>query len=75
MIVDGEILTRYLVGTGGWAYFKVPNKSSLKTYSEVFNSVEVNHAFYEYPDVRLVERWRRTVPEGFMFSVRSHHER
>jgi hypothetical protein len=27
-------LPDFLVGTGGWAYFKVPNKSSLKAYSE-----------------------------------------
>ena len=47
-------LAEYLVGTGGWAYFKVPNKSSLKAYSEVFNFVEVNQTFYEYPDMRVV---------------------
>jgi uncharacterized protein YecE (DUF72 family) len=74
MIVVGELLTQYLVGTGGWAYFKVPGKSSLKAYSGVFNFVEVNHTFYEYPDMRLVERWRRTVPEDFTFSVRCHQD-
>ena len=64
----------YLVGTGGWAYFKVPHKPSLKAYSEAFNFVEVNHTFYEYPDVRRVERWRRTVPEEFTFAVRCHQD-
>ena len=29
-------LVEYLVGTGGWAYFQVPGKPSLKAYSEVF---------------------------------------
>lgn len=67
-------MTDYLIGTGGWAYFKVPNKSSLKAYSEVFNFVEVNYTFYEYPDVSTVERWRRTVPEDFTFSVRCHQD-
>jgi uncharacterized protein YecE (DUF72 family) len=67
-------LTDYLVGTGGWAYFKAPNKPSLKAYSEVFNFVEVNHTFYEYPEVRMVERWRRTVPEEFTFAVRCHQD-
>lgn len=67
-------LTDYLVGTGGWAYLEVPNKPSLKAYSEVFNFVEVNCTFYEYPDVRVVERWRRTVPEEFMFAVRCHQD-
>jgi uncharacterized protein YecE (DUF72 family) len=64
----------YLIGTGGWAYFKVPGKLSLKAYSEVFNFVEVNQTFYEYPDMRTVEHWRRTVPEEFTFSVRCHQD-
>lgn len=67
-------MTEYLIGTGGWAYFKIPNKRSLKAYSEHFNFVEVNHTFYEHPDSRMVERWRRTVPEDFVFSVRCHQE-
>ena len=67
-----ERLTDYLIGTGGWAYFKVPGKPSLKAYSEVFNFVEVNQTFYEYPNMRVVEGWRRTVPDEFTFSVRCH---
>jgi len=67
-------LTDYLVGTGGWAYFKVPNKPSLKAYSDIFNFVEVNNTFYEYPELRRVTRWRRTVPEDFTFSVRCHQD-
>jgi uncharacterized protein YecE (DUF72 family) len=69
-----QALTDYLIGTGGWAYFQVPRKPSLKAYSEVFNFVEVNYAFYEYPDTRIVEHWRRTVPEDFTFAVRCHQE-
>ncbi len=64
----------FLVGTGGWAYFNVSSKPSLKAYSEVFNFVEVNHTFYEYPDVQMVERWRRTVPESFTFAVKCHRD-
>jgi uncharacterized protein YecE (DUF72 family) len=67
-------LTDYFIGTGGWAYFKVPNKPSLRAYSEVFNFVEVNYTFYEYPDTRLVEQWRRAVPEDFTFAVRCHQD-
>jgi len=67
-------LTNFLVGTGGWAYFKAPNKPSLKAYSEVFNFVEVNYTFYQYPNNRLVEGWRKTVPKDFTFSVRSHQD-
>ena len=67
-------MTDYLVGTGGWAYFKVPDKPPLKAYSEVFNFVEVNYTFYKYPDTRLVEKWRRTVPNNFTFAVRCHQD-
>jgi uncharacterized protein YecE (DUF72 family) len=67
-------LPDFLVGTGGWAYFKVPNKPSLKAYSEAFNFAEVNYTFYEYPNVRVVEGWRQNVPEDFTFSVRCHQD-
>jgi len=67
-------LIDYLVGTGGWQYFNISNKPSLKAYSEVFNFVEVNNTFYQYPTIQTVERWRRTVPRNFTFSVRCHQD-
>lgn len=67
-------MTDYLVGTGGWAYFNVPGKPRLKGYSQIFNFVEVNYTFYEYPDMGRVEQWRRTVPGDFTFSVRCHQD-
>jgi uncharacterized protein YecE (DUF72 family) len=65
-------LPDFLVGIGGWAYFPSTNKPSLKLYSEVFNFVEVNQTFYEYPKMETVERWRKTVPKDFTFAVRCH---
>jgi len=67
-------LTDYLIGTGGWAYFKISDKPPIKAYSEIFNFVEVNYSFYEYPDMRTVEQWRRTVPANFTFAVRCHQD-
>ena len=67
-------MTDFLVGTGGWAYFNIPNKPRLKAYSEIFNFVEVNYTFYEYPDTRKVEQWRRIVPADFTFAVRCHQD-
>jgi uncharacterized protein YecE (DUF72 family) len=67
-------LIDYLIGTGGWAYFKGLGKSSLKAYSEVFNFVEVNYTFYEFPNTRTVEQWRRAVPKDFTFAVRCHED-
>jgi uncharacterized protein YecE (DUF72 family) len=67
-------LTQYLIGTGGWAYFDVPSKPRLKAYSEVFDFVEVNYTFYEYPDTRMVERWRQIVQDKFTFTVRCNQD-
>jgi len=65
-------LTDYLVGTGGWAFFNVPNEPALKAYSELFSFVEVNSTFYQLPSLQTVEKWRRAVPKSFTFSVRCH---
>jgi uncharacterized protein YecE (DUF72 family) len=63
---------KYLIGTGGWAYFQVPGLKSLTAYSRVFNFVEVNSTFYQIPPLKEVESWRRLVPPVFKFSVRAH---
>ncbi len=62
------------VGAGGWAYFQVPGQDSLKAYSSVFDFVEVNSTYYEYPSLKAVSSWRSRVPEGFEFSVRCHKD-
>jgi uncharacterized protein YecE (DUF72 family) len=67
-------LTEYLIGAGGWAYFQVPDQDSLEAYSEAYNFVEVNSTFYDIPDLRMVESWRRRVPDGFKFAVRCNRE-
>jgi len=67
-------VTQYLIGTGGWAYFNAPDESSLRAYSKVFDFVEVNSTFYDYPEVRRVEHWRGTVPNNFTFTVRCNQE-
>ena len=72
--MERTVLLDYLIGTGGWAYFNVPGKNSLQAYSELFNFVEVNHTFYEYPHPRTVEKWRRAVPSEFTFAVRCHQD-
>ncbi len=60
------------MGTGGWAYFSVPNMNPLVAYSRAFDFVEVNSTFYEIPSKVLVRSWRKRVPPGFEFSVRAH---
>lgn len=63
-------LVDYLIGTGGWAYFKVPGLRPLVAYSRLFDFVEVNSTFYQIPNLKTVESWRRQVPPDFVFSVR-----
>jgi uncharacterized protein YecE (DUF72 family) len=63
-----------LIGTGGWAYFRIPSKSSLEAYSEHFTFVEANSTFYNHPDPTMIQRWRRTVPQDFTFTVRCHQD-
>ena len=67
-------MIKYLIGTGGWAYFRVPSGAPLRVYSEIFNFVEVNYTFYKYPETRTVEKWRQTVPRDFQFAVRCHQD-
>ncbi len=63
-------MTKFLIGTGGWAYFKIPGIHPLAAYSKAFNFVEVNSTFYEIPPNKTVETWRRIVPTDFQFTVR-----
>ncbi len=70
----GTIMTELLVGTGGWAYFQVPDINSLKSYALAFNFVEVNSTFYEIPRFEMVKSWRHQVPADFEFSVRCHRD-
>jgi len=65
-------LKEYLIGAGGWAYFKIPRLHPLVAYSKAFNFVEVNSTFYQIPPMREVERWRNLVPPDFQFAVRAH---
>jgi len=68
--IGGRDLSKCFVGAGGWAYFKAPGLNSLEAYSKLFSFVEVNSTFYAFPDLKLVESWRRRVPQDFEFSVR-----
>lgn len=62
------------VGTGGWFGFNLPRYRGLKGYSRFFDFVEVNVTFYKYPDRRLVQTWRKAVPDSFIFAVKGHRD-
>lgn len=68
------------IGTSGWSYphWKgrfYPNglRSSqfLAYYAQRLSTVEINSTFYRLPDRTVLERWRNTVPDPFIFSVKA----
>lgn len=67
-------MTVFCIGTGGWAYFNIPNSHPLVAYSRAFNFVEVNSTFYEIPKMEMVKSWRKLVPKDFEFSVRCNQK-
>jgi uncharacterized protein YecE (DUF72 family) len=72
---------RILVGTASWSdpgfvehWYpkKMPAGDRLAWYARHFEMVEVNSTFYSAPDARMVERWCRSTPPGFIFDVKLH---
>jgi len=68
---------KILLGTSGWSYkewigpfYTQQDKSFLKTYSKVFNTVEIDSTFYRYPSKGTVMGWTRYSPEGFVFTAK-----
>lgn len=69
------------MGTASWSdpgfvehwYPKgMPPADRLPWYAQRFEMVEVNSTFYAVPDARMVERWIRATPEGFIFDLKLH---
>ena len=72
---------KILVGTASWSdpgfvehWYpkKMPAGDRLAWYAQHFEMVEVNSTFYAAPDARMVERWCRSTPDGFIFDVKLH---
>lgn len=73
--------SKILVGTASWSdpgfvehWYpkKMPAGERLAWYAQQFEMVEVNSTFYAAPDARMVERWCRCTPDGFVFDVKLH---
>ena len=72
---------RILIGTASWSdpgfverwYPKgMPANERLAWYADQFQVVEVNSTFYSVPNPRMVERWCRCTPDGFVFDLKLH---
>jgi uncharacterized protein YecE (DUF72 family) len=67
------------VGCSGWnyAHWKEPfyggrpPREWLELYARHFDTVEVNNTFYRLPRRDAVAAWERTVPDGFVLSVKT----
>lgn len=64
------------IGTAGWAvpslYAAVMPRggSHLERYAQRLNAVEINSSFYRPHQRKTYERWARSTPAGFSFSVK-----
>src|SRR2546427_9694587 len=67
------------VGTSGWQYKHwkgrfypkdLPTSKWLDYYARLFDTVELNNPFYRQPEKKTFEKWRRAVPDGFVYAVK-----
>jgi uncharacterized protein YecE (DUF72 family) len=70
------------IGTSGWVYRhwqgpfyppKLRAADQLPFYAAEFDTVELNNSFYRQPERERFEAWVRSVPDGFLFSVKGSH--
>jgi len=70
----------YHIGTSGWIYDHwkrrfypedLPQKKWLEHYRDHFSTVEINNSFYNLPEKKTFEDWRRRTGKDFIFSVKA----
>jgi uncharacterized protein YecE (DUF72 family) len=67
------------IGCSGWNYASwkhefyggLPARAWLEHYAQHFDTVEVNNTFYRLPNADAVANWERTVPPGFLFTIKA----
>ena len=69
------------IGTSGYVYPHwrrgvfypegLRQRDELAWFSTQFRTVELNNPFYRLPEPESFDRWRETVPEGFVFAVKA----
>ena len=52
------------VGTCGFGVAK-------EAYAQAFSCVEIQHTFYQPPQIKTLERWRREMPANFEFTLKA----
>jgi uncharacterized protein YecE (DUF72 family) len=73
-------MAKIWIGTSGWHYkhwrynFYPENlkpKDYMNHYLNYFSTVEINNSFYRLPSYETFVNWRNSVPDDFIFSVKS----
>ncbi|WP_142713487.1 DUF72 domain-containing protein [Fodinibius sediminis] len=68
------------IGTSGWSYKhwtasfypqRIKAADMLNFYSRQFDTVEVNSTFYRLPTRKVLLKWKKSVPDHFLFSVKA----
>ncbi len=69
-----------LIGTSGWQYkdwrgrfypWELATTKWLECFANQFQTVEVNNAFYRLPEAATFRRWRDTVSDDFVITVKA----
>ncbi|QEC52436.1 uncharacterized protein YecE (DUF72 family) [Anseongella ginsenosidimutans] len=72
---------RIHIGTSGWHYKHwigpfypegTRNNEQLEFYLKHFKTVELNNPFYRLPSPGTFENWAKSVPAGFLFSIKGN---
>ncbi|MDT0675288.1 DUF72 domain-containing protein [Autumnicola musiva] len=70
---------KVFIGCSGWNYKewrgkfypeKLAQKNWLEFYAEKFNTAEVNNTFYRFPKYTTLEKWKKTAPKSFNFTLK-----
>ena len=68
------------IGTSGWHYRhwvgsfypqKLPTSKMLAYYEERFDTVEINHSFYQLPKIESLRAWREATAKDFEFAIKA----
>jgi uncharacterized protein YecE (DUF72 family) len=75
---DGNVPV--LIGTSGWQYAHwtrvfypadLPQRRWLEHHAALFQTVEVNNAFYRLPERRVFEQWAARTPADYVITVKA----
>lgn len=57
-------MSKIKIGTCGF-------RGNKHEYSEILSAVEIQHTFYQPPQIRTLERWREAMPDEFEFAIKA----